>query len=304
MGLLDGRVALVTGSGRGIGREIALELAREGAKLVINDAGVETDGRGGSEDPAAQVCKEIEQLGGEAVPNYGDVSKWDDAAGMVKQAVDAFGTIDIVVNNAGILRDKSLVKMEEAEYDAVIAVHQKGTFNVTRHAAPIMKEKGYGRIINITSSAGLRGNFGQSNYSAAKAAIAGMTLTWAIELGKYGITTNAFAPSGITRMTTGLLPGAEGKVPPEMDPKLNAPMIAFLASEAAAHVNGQVLGRRGYTFTIFQQYGIRSGMFQPGGWTPADIAKNFDTILGQYMTTPGMDIKINKPAKEGEKKEG
>ena len=301
MGLLDGRVAIVTGSGRGIGREIALELARNGAKLVINDAGVEVDGRGGSEDPAAQVCKEIEQIGSEAVPNYGNVASFSDAADIVQTAVDAFGTVDILVNNAGILRDKSLLKMDEEEYDAVVAVHQKGTFNVTRHAAPIMKEKGYGRIINITSSAGLRGNFGQSNYSAAKAAIAGMTLTWAIELGKYGITSNAFAPSGVTRMTTGLLPGAEGKVPPEMDPKLNAPMIAFLASEAAAHINGQVLGRRGYTFTIFQQYGIRSGMFKPGGWTAEEIAKNFDTILGQYMTAPGMDIKINKPG--GEKKE-
>lgn len=303
MGLLDGRVAIVTGSGRGIGREIALELARNGAKLVINDAGVDTDGRGGSEDPAAQVCKEIEQLGGEAVPNYGDVSKWDDAAAMVQTAVDTFGTIDIVVNNAGILRDKSLVKMEEAEFDAVIGVHLKGTFNVTRHAAPIMKEKGYGRIINITSSAGLRGNFGQTNYAAAKAGIAGMTLTWAIELGKYGVTANAMAPSGITRMTTGLLPGAEDKVPPQMNPAHNAPMIAFLASEKAAHINGQVFGRRGYTFTIFQQYKIQAGMFQDGGWTAEQIAAHFDTVLAGYMTTPGMDIKLNKP-KEADKKEG
>jgi len=304
MGLLDGRVAIVTGSGRGIGREIALELARNGAKLVINDAGVEVDGRGGSEDPAAQVCKEIEQLGGEAVPNYGDVSSFAEAEGIVKAALDAFGTLDILVNNAGILRDRSLLKMSEEEYDAVIAVHQKGTFNVTRHAAPVMKEKGYGRIINITSSAGLRGNFGQTNYGGAKAAIAGMTLTWAIELGKYGITANAFAPSGVTRMTTGLLAADPEKIPPEMNPALNAPMIAFLASEEAAHVNGQVLGRRGYTFTIFQQYGIRSGMFQPGGWTAEQIAANFDTILGQYMTPPGMDIKIRKPEKDGEKREG
>ncbi|HEX9774121.1 MAG TPA: SDR family NAD(P)-dependent oxidoreductase [Actinomycetota bacterium] len=299
MGLLDGRVAVVTGSGRGIGRDIALELARQGAKLVINDAGVDVDGRGGSEDPAAQVCKEIEQLGGDAVPNYGDVSKWAEAEGIVTTAVDSFGTIDILVNNAGILRDKSLVKMEEAEFDAVIAVHLKGTFNVTRHAAPIMKEKGYGRIVNITSSAGLRGNFGQTNYSAAKAGIAGMTLTWAIELAKYGVTVNAYAPSGVTRMTTGLLPGAENKIPPQMDPKHNGPMIAFLASEKAAHVNGQVLGRRGYTFTIFQQYGIKAGIFQPDGWTAEQIAANFDAVLGQHMTAPGMDIKLNKP---GEKK--
>ncbi|MCA1830484.1 MAG: SDR family NAD(P)-dependent oxidoreductase, partial [Actinobacteria bacterium] len=254
MGLLDGRVAVVTGSGRGIGRSIALELARNGAKVVINDAGVDVDGRGGSEDPAAQVVKEIEEFGGEAAADYGDVSKFDSAQGIIQTAVDRFGSIDILVNNAGILRDKSLLKMEEAEFDAVIGVHLKGTFNCARHAAPIMKEKGYGRIVNITSSAGLRGNFGQTNYSAAKAGIAGMTLTWAIELGKYGITVNAMAPSAVTRMTTGLIPGADQKIPPTMDPALNAPLIAFLASEKAAHVNGQVFGRRGYTFTIFQQY--------------------------------------------------
>ena len=302
MGLLDGRVAVVTGSGRGIGRGIAMELAANGAKVVINDAGVDVDGRGGSEDAAAQTCKEIEAAGGEAVPNYGDVSKFDSAQGIIQSAVDSFGTIDILVNNAGILRDKSLLKMEEAEFDAVIGVHLKGTFNCARHAAPIMKEKGYGRIINITSSAGLRGNFGQTNYSAAKAGIAGMTLTWAIELGKYGITVNAMAPSGVTRMTTGLLAADPEKIPPEMDPGLNAPMIAFLASEKAGHVNGQVVGRRGYTYTIFQQYKIISGMYQPGGWTADQIAANFDTVLAQYMTPPGMDITIKKPDKAEEKK--
>jgi len=206
------------------------------------------------------------------------------------------------VNNAGILRDKSLLKMEEADFDAVIAVHLKGTFLTTRHAAPIMKEKGYGRIINITSSAGLRGNFGQTNYSAAKAGIAGMTLTWAIELGKYGITVNAMAPSAVTRMTTGLLPGMEDKIPPEMDPALNAPLIAFLASPQAAHVNGQVFGRRGYTYTIFQQYKILAGMASSDGWTAEKVAKNFDTVLANFMTTPGMDIKIKKPGEEEKKK--
>src|SRR5919106_719255 len=248
MGLLDGKVAAVTGSGRGIGRGIALELAKEGAKVVINDAGVDVNGRGSDADPATQVVKEIEAGGGKAVANYGDVSKWGQAEGVIQDAVKNFGTIDILVNNAGILRDKSLLKMEEDDFDAVIAVHLKGTFLCTRHAGPIMKEKGYGRIINITSSAGLRGNFGQTNYSAAKAGIAGMTLTWAIELGKYGITVNAMAPSAVTRMTTGLLPGMEDKIPPEM------------------------------------------------------VAKNFDTVLANFMTTPGMDIKIKKPGEGEEKK--
>ncbi|MEX2554437.1 MAG: SDR family NAD(P)-dependent oxidoreductase, partial [Actinomycetota bacterium] len=221
--------------------------------------------------------------------------------GIIADAVKNFGSIDILVNNAGILRDKSLLKMEEDDFDAVIAVHLKGTFLCTRHAAPIMKEKGFGRIVNIVSSAGLRGNFGQTNYSAAKAGIAGMTLTWAIELGKYGITVNAMAPSAVTRMTTGLLPGTENKVPPEMDPANNAPLIAFLASEKAAHINGQVFGRRGYTYTIFQQYKIWAGMYAEGGWTAEKVAKNFDSVLANYMTKPGMDITIKKPEKEEKK---
>ena len=307
MGLLDGRVAVVTGSGRGIGRGIALELAREGAKVVVNDAGVEVDGRGGSEDPAAQVIKEIEQGGGEAVANYDDVSKWESAQSIVETAVSSFGKIDILVNNAGILRDRTLLKMSEEEFDAVIAVHLKGTFNCTRHAAGHMREQEYGRIVNITSSAGLRGNFGQTNYSAAKAGIVGMTLTWALELGRYGITVNAMAPSAFTRMTTGLLPGTEDKVPPEMDPNLNAPLIAFLASEKAAHVNGQVFGRRGYAYTIFQKHKPAASMFKPGGWTPQEVAKNFDAVLAEYMMPPGMDVVLKKPEKaeaaEGKPKE-
>src|SRR5919109_182312 len=298
MGLLDGKVAAVTGSGRGIGRGIALELAKEGAAVVINDAGVDVNGRGSDSDPATQVVKEIEAGGGKAVANYGDVSKWDQAEGIIQDAVKNFGSIDILVNNAGILRDKSLLKMEEDEFDAVIAVHLKGTFLCARHAAPIMKEKGFGRIINITSSAGLRGNFGQTNYSAAKAGIAGMTLTWAIELGKYGITVNAMAPSAVTRMTTGIIPGAEDKAPPEMDPVLNAPLIAFIASERAAHVNGQVFGRRGYTYTIFQKYKPVAAMFREGGWTPETIAAQFDSVLGEHMAPAGLDVVVKPPAKD------
>jgi len=222
MGLLDGGVAVVTGSGRGIGHGIALELAREGAQVVVNDAGVEPDGRGGSEDPAAATCRDIEAAGGKAVPNYDDVSRFESAAAIVQTALSEFGRIDVLVNNAGIVRDRSLVKMTEEEFDAVVAVHMKGTFNCTRHAAPHLKEQGYGRIVNITSSAGLRGNFGQTNYAAAKAAIMGMTLTWAMELGKYGITLNAMAPVGATRTTTSLLGPQEKDIPPGMDPALNA----------------------------------------------------------------------------------
>jgi NAD(P)-dependent dehydrogenase (short-subunit alcohol dehydrogenase family) len=286
MGLLDGRVAVVTGSGRGIGREIARCLASEGAPVVINDVGVSLDGRGGEEDPAAQTVKDIENEGGRAVANYDSVSDFEAAGRIIQTAVDTFGTIDILVNNAGIIRDRSLMKMDESDYDAVVAVHQKGTFNCARHAAPIMKDKGYGRIVNITSSAGLRGNFGQSNYGAAKAAIMGMTFVWAVELAKYGITVNAMAPAGFTRMTEGLYQGAEP--PADQDPALNAPIVAFLASEQAAYVNGQVLGRTGFGYTLFQTPRQVAAMWKDGGWTPAEVADHFHEVLGQHLQPVGM----------------
>jgi NAD(P)-dependent dehydrogenase (short-subunit alcohol dehydrogenase family) len=288
MGLLDGRVAIVTGSGRGIGREFALCFGREGAKVVINDVGVSLDGRGTEEDPAAQVCKEIKALGGEAVPNYDSVSDFDGAARIIQTAVDAFGTVDILVNNAGIVRDRSLLKMEESDFDAVIGVHLKGSFNCTRHAAPIMKEKGYGRIVNITSSAGLRGNFGQTNYGAAKAGIMGMTFVWALELGKYGITVNAIAPSGATRMTASLFEKSGAEPPPEENPALNAPLVAYVASEQAAHVNGQILGRTEYAYTLFQQPKQIAWMWRDGGWTASEVAQDFDKTLGQHLQQVGM----------------
>jgi NAD(P)-dependent dehydrogenase (short-subunit alcohol dehydrogenase family) len=288
MGLLDGRVAIVTGSGRGIGREFALCFGREGAKVVVNDVGVSLDGRGTEEDPAAQVCKEIEALGGEAVPNYDSVSDFDGAGRIVASAVDAFGTVDILVNNAGIVRDKSLLKMEESDFDAVIAVHLKGSFNCTRHAAPIMKEQGYGRIVNITSSAGLRGNFGQTNYGAAKAGIMGMTFVWALELGKYGVTVNAVAPAGATRMTAALYEKSGKEVPPEENPALNAPLVAYLASEAAADVNGQILGRTEYAYTLFQTPKQIAWMWRDGGWTASEVAQDFDKTLGQHLQPVGM----------------
>jgi NAD(P)-dependent dehydrogenase (short-subunit alcohol dehydrogenase family) len=288
VGLLDGRVAIVTGSGRGIGREFALCFGREGAKVVVNDVGVALDGQGTDDDPALQVCKEIEALGGAAVPNYDSVSDFSGAGRIVQTAVDAFGTVDILVNNAGIVRDKSLLKMEESDFDAVIAVHLKGTFNCTRHAAPVMKEKGYGRIVNITSSAGLRGNFGQTNYGAAKAGIMGMTFVWSLELGRYGITVNAIAPSGATRMTAGLFERSGAEPPPEENPALNAPLVAYVASEQAGHVNGQILGRTEYSYSIFQHPKQISWMWRDGGWTPAEVAQDFDKNLGQHLQQVGM----------------
>jgi NAD(P)-dependent dehydrogenase (short-subunit alcohol dehydrogenase family) len=286
--LLDGKVAVVTGSGRGIGRGIALALAREGAKLVINDVGCEVDGRGGANDPAAQVCDEIEAIGGDAVPNYDSVSDFAGAASIVQTAMDEFGRIDVLVNNAGIVRDRSIGKMTEEEFDAVIAVHLKGTFNCGRHAIPHMRQQGYGRIINITSSAGLRGNFGQSNYGAAKAGIMGLTLVWAIETEKYGITVNAMAPSGMTRMT-GTMPGVDkNDPPPEMNPELNGPLVAFLASEKAAHVNGQIFGRRGFGYTLFQQPRPVAMMYKPGGLSASEIAANFNGVFLEHLQPIGI----------------
>jgi NAD(P)-dependent dehydrogenase (short-subunit alcohol dehydrogenase family) len=288
VGLLDGRVAVVTGSGRGIGREFALCMAREGAKVVVNDVGVSLDGQGTDEDPATPVCKEIDALGSKAVPNYDSVTDFDGAARIVQTAVDEFGTIDILVNNAGIVRDRTLVRMSEEDFDAVLAVHLKGSFNCARHAAPVMKDAGYGRIINITSSAGLRGNFGQTNYGAAKAALMGLTFIWSMELGRYGITVNAVAPAGATRMTAALFERSGETPPPEQDPALNAPLVAFLASERAAHVNGQILGRTDYAYTIFQHPKQIAFMWRDGGWTPELVAEQFDQVLGQHLQPVGM----------------
>jgi len=287
MSLLEGRVAVVTGAGRGIGRAIALCLADEGAKLVVNDIGVSLGGEGTDEDPAALVCKEIVDRGAEAVANRDRVDDFDGAGRIISTAVDTFGQIDILVNNAGIVRDRTLVKMDESDYDAVVAVHQKGTFNTARHAAPLMKEAGYGRIVNITSSAGLRGNFGQTNYGAAKAAIMGMTFVWAVELARYGITVNAMAPAGATRMTQGL-DDEVTEAPADQDPALNAPLVAYLASEAAAEVNGQVFGRTGFGYTVFQTPRQVATMWQEGGWTPGQVAEHFHEVLGQHLQPVGM----------------
>jgi NAD(P)-dependent dehydrogenase (short-subunit alcohol dehydrogenase family) len=217
------------------------------------------------------------------------VSDFEAAGRIVQTAVDVFGQVDIVVNNAGIVRDRTLVKMDESDFDAVIATHLKGTFNVTRHAAPLMKEAGYGRIVNITSSAGLRGNFGQTNYGAAKAGIMGMTFVWALELARSGITVNALAPAGVTRMTADLSdPDAVAEMPATLDPSLNAPLVAYLASEQAGHVNGQVFGRTDYSFTIFQHPKQIAWMHREGGWDVEGVAEQFDTMLGQHLQQVGM----------------
>jgi NAD(P)-dependent dehydrogenase (short-subunit alcohol dehydrogenase family) len=292
--LLESRVAVVTGSGRGIGRGIALALAREGARVVVNDVGCDVSGRGTADDPAATVCREIADLGSEGVPSYDSVADFESAGRIVKTALDRWKRCDILVNNAGILRDKSLANMSPEDFDAVLKVHLYGGFNCCRHALPVMKEQGYGRIVNIVSSAGLRGNFGQANYGAAKAGLMGLTFVIAVEHmkgnaeGKYSITANALAPAGMTRMV-GAIPGMEGRpVPPEMNPDLNGPIVAFLASERAGHVNGQVFGRRGWAFTLFQTPKPLAAMYKEGGWTAEEIARNFDAAFAEHLSVPGI----------------
>jgi NAD(P)-dependent dehydrogenase (short-subunit alcohol dehydrogenase family) len=288
MGLLDGRTAIVTGAGRGIGREFALSLAAEGAAVVVNDVGASLDGTSRDGDPADRTCRDIRDRGGRAVAARHSVTDHREAARIVDVALREFGGLDILINNAGIVRDRTLLKMTEDDFDAVLDVHLKGTFNVTRHAAPVMRERGYGRIVNITSSAGLRGNFGQTNYGAAKAGLMGMTFVWALELRKYGVTVNAMAPAGATRMTAALYERTGSAPPPEHDPAHNAALVTYLASERAGQVTGQVFGRTGYGFTLFQTPRQIAVMWRPGGWTPAEVADHFDEVLGQHLQPVGM----------------
>jgi NAD(P)-dependent dehydrogenase (short-subunit alcohol dehydrogenase family) len=286
--LLNDRVAVVTGAGRGIGREIALCLARQGAAVVVNDVGAALNGRPTDEHPATLVCEEVRQAGGRAIPSNESVVEFDGARRVVETGLKEFGRLDILVNNAGILRNGPLLTMTEEDFDAVVAVHMKGTFNMARHAAPVMRDQGYGRIINMTSGGGLQGNFGHTNYGGAKAGIMGMTFVWALELAPEGITVNAMAPSGATRMTNAMYErnGIAGR--PVLEAALNAPLVAYLASDRAGHVNGQIFARTGFGFALLQAPRQVATMWQPGGWTPEQIANGFDDSLGQHLQPVGI----------------
>jgi NAD(P)-dependent dehydrogenase (short-subunit alcohol dehydrogenase family) len=229
----DGRVAIVTGSGGGLGRTYAVELARRGARVVVNDLGGAVDGTGSSESAADRVVAEIAEAGGEAVANYDSVSTPESGEAIVQTALDAFGTVDIVINNAGILRDRSFANMELSEIEAVLDVHLRGAFYVSQPAFKVMKEKGYGRFVFTSSNAGLFGNFGQANYGAAKAGLAGLSNVLAIEGAKYNIKSNAIAPIAKTRMTEELLgPFADMVLPEQV-----TPMVVYLCSEANEHTH-------------------------------------------------------------------
>ena len=249
--LLEGRIAIVTGAGRGIGRAHALELARHGAKVVVNDYGVTLAGENVDESPAHDVVKEIEALGGEAVVNGADVADFDAAAAMVQQAIDTFGGLDILVNNAGFVRDRMLVNTSEEEWDSVIRVHLKGHFAPLRHAGAYWRAEAKdgrqraARVINTSSGAGLQGSIGQGTYSAAKAGIAGLTLVAAAEMGRYGVTVNAIAPVAKTRMTEGAFDTSAMALPED-----NSPVVAWLASEEAGDVTGRVIEIDGSVITV------------------------------------------------------
>jgi NAD(P)-dependent dehydrogenase (short-subunit alcohol dehydrogenase family) len=266
MTLLDGKVAIVTGAGRGLGREHALALARAGARVVVNDLGASLSGEGADVTPAQSVVAEIGALGSAAVANGENVADFEGARRLVQHAVDSFGRLDILVNNAGILRDRMLVNMEEAEWDAVINVHLKGHFAPTRHAAAHWRERAKAgeqvraRVINTASPSGVFGNAGQANYGAAKAGIAAFTVIAALELGRYGVTVNCIAPNARTRMTESAfeLPEGDGAFDP-IDPANNSPVVVALAADAAQGITGQV-------FHIFG-----GAVNRLVGWSPGEL---------------------------------
>jgi NAD(P)-dependent dehydrogenase (short-subunit alcohol dehydrogenase family) len=292
MGLLDGRVAIVTGAGRGIGREEALLLARHGAKVVVNDLGGGHDGAGADAGPAAKVVAEIRAAGGEAVANAESVSDWQAAARMVRQAVDTFGALHVVVNNAGILRDRMIFNMDESDVDSVIAVHLKGTFALTRHACAYWRERHkagerlHGRLVNTSSDSGLLGNAGQTNYGAAKAGIAAITVIVAKEMARYGVTANAVAPSALTRMTVDAMGrGSVEDVPAQMveaaGPAHVAPLVAWLASERAGHVNGEVFRAGNGRVNLFRGWHTvaQVGDFRHAVWDPEALGAAMDAAF-------------------------
>jgi NAD(P)-dependent dehydrogenase (short-subunit alcohol dehydrogenase family) len=252
--LCQDRVCIVTGAGGGLGREYALSLARHGAKVVVNDIGAARDGSGHDAGPAAQVVAEIEVMGGEAVANTNDISSFDGAGELIAQAVDTFGTLDVLVNNAGILRDRMIFSMNEEEWDAVIRVHLKGTFAPSHHAAVYWRnrskagETNDARLINTTSVSGLYANPGQANYAAAKAGIATFTLTVAQELSRYGVTANCIAPGALTRLTEDL--PMPDEIRNNFSPQSVAPVVTWMASKDSADVTGQVIESSGLVLAI------------------------------------------------------
>ena len=287
--MLKDKVAVVTGAARGIGREIALLMAKYGAKVVVNDYGGGADGKGGERGPADEVVKEIEVNGGKAAPNYDSVATMAGGQSIVQTALDRFGSVDIVVNNAGILRDRMIFNMTEEEWDGVINTHLKGCFAVTRAAVPHMREKKWGRIVNMTSTSGLVGNVGQANYAAAKLGIVGLTKVTALDMARYNVTANCISPFAWTRLIGTIptdTPQQKARVAKleRMSPRDIAPLAVYLASDDAAGVSGQIFGVRGKEIFVFSQPRPVRSIHHADGWTAERLAEVFPGALGHHLT--------------------
>lgn len=298
--LLEGKVALVTGAGRGIGREHALMLAEHGASVVVNDLGGDEFGHGGDITPAQEVVDLIVAAGGSAVVNGGNVASFDDAGAMVQQAIDTFGDINILVNNAGILRDRMMFSMSEDDWDAVIAVHLKGTYGPSRHAGAYWRNKAksgedtYGRIINTSSPSGIYGNIGQTNYGAAKAGIAAYTIIASMELVRYGVTVNCLAPTAWSRLTAPLMGGdqASEKFKDMISPRWIAVITTWLASPEASNITGRVFDVRGKTLGIAEGWHLGPVAEQPDD--PTKLGPVVASLMADARPNAGMDGKDRK----------
>jgi NAD(P)-dependent dehydrogenase (short-subunit alcohol dehydrogenase family) len=280
MGLLDGKVAVVTGGGTGIGRAVSLDLAAAGAKVVVNDYGVSVDGRDPSSEPANEVVGKIRSKGGQAVASPESVATMAGGRAVVDLALSEFGDLHILVCCAGILRERMIFNMSEEEWDAVIAVHLKGHFTVMQPATRHMREKKAGSIVTFTSTAGLEGSPGQPNYSAAKEGIVGLTRSTALAMARYGVRCNAISPTADTRMTQ-RLPGERRGLATATPPEAIGPVATFLASDRAAHITGQIIGVRGTEVTVYSHQAPLRTATSVEAWTPDRLAEVWDRALGQ-----------------------
>ena len=293
-GLCTGRVVVITGAGNGIGRAHALAFAAEGAKVVVNDLGGSRDGTGSSAGPAQAVADEITAAGGEAAANTDDISSWAGAERLIRQAVDTFGGLDVVVNNAGILRDRMIVTMTEQDWDAVIAVHLKGTFAVLHHAAAYWRQRSKeghandARVINTTSSSGLFANAGQGNYGAAKSGIATLTIIAAKELERYGVTVNAIAPTALTRLTEDVPMMSDATASTELSPETISPLVVWLGSAESRTVTGRVFSVWGNAITVIEGWVNGPTVSTDSHWDPAALTAVVPDLVAKAAPNAGM----------------